>query len=439
MRFSEIRAVYLKELLSLVRDRHVFLYTVAVPAFLYPVLFLGAVQVVLYLEGVEERRLSRVEVGLDNARELEDFLRHEKTENAGDGDGGAGKIQILPGRPPRDPELLRKRLLDPGAGVDAVLLGAAQGEDPAGNGRRLAVAPVSAEIYYSGAHDSSVMASERLETLLRDWREERLLTLARRLGEDEAFLQPIVVEETSHSTSEEVANRVAGLLLPLLMLVMTALGAYYPALDVTVGEKERGTLETTLLAPVCRSVQVVGKYAAVTTCALVSFAINFTSMSFTLYHLSTQLPMKGFHLGLRAAVVIALGAIFLAAFLSAVMMLLAFLARSFKEGQAYVTPIYAMVIAPVVVAMNPEVRLTPDLALVPLVNSTLLFRESLEGRFEPLPMALALASSAAIVVLVLWAAVRILSREGVATGGEVSFFGALAHLFQRRGREEVVR
>jgi sodium transport system permease protein len=434
-----IRSVYLKELRSLMRDRHVLLYSVALPAFLYPVLILGVLEVVLFVRGVEERHVSRVEVGAaEEARALSEFLRRRAAE--GDLEK-AEKIKVAPGTPPAETAALRERLLDRAAEIDAIVLAREGGADSSPGAPEPLLTPITAEIYYTRVRGSSTKARERLESLLADWRQERLENAAERLGEDPSFLETVAVEDRSHSTPEEMASRVAGLLLPLLMLLTTALGAYYPALDATVGEKERGTLETTLLAPVSRFTQVAGKYLAVTTCALASFTLNFGSLSFTLYHLSGQLSvdMEGFRLGLRAIVLIVAGAIFLAALLSALMMLLAFLARSFKEGQTYVTPIYLLTVAPVLVTTSPEIHLSPGLALVPLVNTALLFRDSLEGHFDLLCIALALGSSAASAGLALWAAARVLARETIATGDDVPLSRALAQIFRRRRRAEVCR
>ena len=78
---------------------------------------------------------------------------------------------------------------------------------------------------------------------------------------------------------------------------------------------------------------------------------------------------------------------------------------------------------------NPDVELSPALSVVPVINTTLLFRDSLEGEFQPLCVALTLASSALYGVLSLWAASRILAREEVATGGEVKLLRAMRFIF----------
>ena len=67
-----------------------------------------------------------------------------------------------------------------------------------------------------------------------------------------------------------------------MILLMVLLGAFYPAIDVTAGERERGTLETVLAAPIPRRDLLLGKVLAVTVLASASGFLNLGSMSLTL-------------------------------------------------------------------------------------------------------------------------------------------------------------
>ena len=70
-------------------------------------------------------------------------------------------------------------------------------------------------------------------------------------------------------------------ILPLVIVVMVMLGAFHPAIDITAGERERGTLETTLSAPIARAALMTGKVVAVATLATLSGVLNLASMSIT--------------------------------------------------------------------------------------------------------------------------------------------------------------
>ena len=52
-------------------------------------------------------------------------------------------------------------------------------------------------------------------------------------------------------------------ILPFVVLIWALTGAFYPAIDLCAGEKERGTLETLLSSPAQRSEIVWGKLLSV--------------------------------------------------------------------------------------------------------------------------------------------------------------------------------
>ena len=65
----------------------------------------------------------------------------------------------------------------------------------------------------------------------------------------------------------QVSGYLLSKVLPLVVVMMVMLGAFHPAIDITAGERERGTLETTLSAPIDRAALMAGKVLAVATLA----------------------------------------------------------------------------------------------------------------------------------------------------------------------------
>src|SRR6185295_943745 len=66
--------------------------------------------------------------------------------------------------------------------------------------------------------------------------------------------------------------------LPFLLLIWALTGAFYPAVDLCAGEKERGTLETLLSSPAQRSEIVWGKLLTVMTFSMATALLNLVSM-----------------------------------------------------------------------------------------------------------------------------------------------------------------
>ena len=389
--------------------------------FLYPALVWGFIQVLTYARAVQERAVSRVRViGEDAAVELREFLaRTDKIQLVDDelvgelvsedtSTGGLGTATPASPSGPRITDDLvaaaRAELASDVIDVWVRVEKNAATESPEG---------WHISICFNSSLDGSVKARERLGDAVDEFRRERLIVEARGLGQDKSFVEPLTVEETDLASREEFSKYMASLILPLLMLIMTALGALYPALDVTVGEKERGCLETTMLAPVGRAAIVVGKYLAVVTFALIAFLLNFASMAFTLFHQGSVLQLQPFELGWSSGLIIVAAALLLSSFFSAIMMFLAFQARTFKEGQSYVMPVYLLAVLPTLIVASPEVRLDLSTAFVPLVNIALLFRGALQGNLETGIALASLGSAVLYAVIVLACAVRYLQRREV--------------------------
>lgn len=419
-RLRGIWTVYVKEVRSLVRDRHTLVYSVGVPLFLYPVLLVVLLQAMTYTRGVQEQRTVRV--ALLAATSSAEQGHHDALAAFLDERPRLEVIRFPPAAPGAQPsaptaDWMATRGVD--AAVEALFESAAETPD--------AVVPLRARVFFDAAEDASTEAVKRTMELLDDYTKLRLDDAAASLGKEQEFFDVLTIEEEDLATRQEVSNFLAGLLLPLLMILMIATGALYPALDCTVGERERKTLETTLLLPIDGGSVVLGKYLAVVAFALLAFALNFASMGATLAHLQSQLDVEALRLTAATALVILASAVLLAAFLSAVILLLAFFARTFKEGQTYVMPVYLLAVVTALVTSSPERTLTAAIAWVPLVNLTLLFREALNGRLVGGTVALTLLSSLLYCVVAIVIAVGIVKRQAGAGGGGL--------LSRRRGED----
>jgi sodium transport system permease protein len=210
--------------------------------------------------------------------------------------------------------------------------------------------------------------------------------------------------------------RVSGYLLskvlPLVVVVMVMLGAFHPAIDITAGERERGTLETTLSAPIDRAALMAGKVLAVATLAALTGFLNLASMSLTVLegaHLvasSAPLAIPWIHVAAAFAVIPPTAFLF-----AAVMVAIGSVARSFKEAQTLLTPIYFLCMAPSLTAALGDFRLDGVTAFIPGVSVTLLARDLIIGR-APLGLSLVvIASTIAYGLAALALAARLYDSE----------------------------
>jgi sodium transport system permease protein len=195
-------------------------------------------------------------------------------------------------------------------------------------------------------------------------------------------------------------------------VLMVLLGAFYPAIDVTAGERERGTLETVLTAPIARFDLLLGKVLAVAFIAGLTGLLNLASMAVTLIHAVRLADPHGvlpvpWSRAAASTLVLAPAAFLFGALFVAI----GSMARGFKEAQSFLMPAYFLSIAPAVIGGVGEYQLRGLPALVPAMNVTLLARELLLGTAHLGPALLVLGSTALYGCLALAFAARIYDSE----------------------------
>ena len=98
---------------------------------------------------------------------------------------------------------------------------------------------------------------------------------------------------------------------------------------------------------------------------------------------------------------------------SAVMFAVALFAKSYKEAQSYIAPMMIVVIMPAVIGMLPGIELNARLALVPILNLSLVCKEMLSGTWHWNYIGLIFGSTCIYAALALAWAVRMFKREDV--------------------------
>ena len=216
--------------------------------------------------------------------------------------------------------------------------------------------------------------------------------------------------------------------LPLVLVLMTITGAVYPAIDLTAGERERGTMEILVAAPVSRLSLLLGKFLAVLAVAMLTAGVNMFGMLVTVYTLGLDGWLFG-DAGLQLMVVVQIGMLLLvfAAFFSAVMLGLTSFARSFKEAQAYLIPLMLIALAPGILSLMPDLELNTTLAILPLVNIVLSGRDLLLGELNITMFAVTIVSTFLYGLLALSLAARVFGTDSILYGSDSSW----ADLFKR--------
>jgi sodium transport system permease protein len=251
-------------------------------------------------------------------------------------------------------------------------------------------------LYRNTASEMSQIAHARVARVLDRWRQQILEHYLKRAGFSLAAAKALEFQDQDVAESRHRDAAVWSKVLPFILMIWALTGAFYPAVDVCAGEKERGTLETLLSSPAERSEIVWAKLLTVMIFSMITAVLNLLSLGLTgtfvveqlnqVPSLSAGLPLS---LPPLAAVVWLLVALVpISALFGALCLALAAFARSTKEGQYYLMPLVLITMPLMVLPMAPGVELTLGVSLIPVTGVILLLRTMLEGNtVQALPYA----------------------------------------------------
>ncbi|HEY0966132.1 MAG TPA: ABC transporter permease [Opitutaceae bacterium] len=282
-------------------------------------------------------------------------------------------------------------------------------------------------IYHYEGEIKSGFAAGELDRFFRDYREKAIQARLDARGLPAALIKPFDVARQNVAPPEKVGGAIIGGFIPYIIILLCFTGAMYPAMDLTAGEKERGTMETILCSPIGRTELVLGKFLMVLTGSLSTVVLAGVSSAITI-------PLGGMFfsrsasavaanaaasggtmplidpLGLMASFVMVLP---VAVLFAAAIFTIALFAKSYKEAQSTVSPLIVVVILPALAGMLPGVELNAKLALVPLLNVSLVCKELVSGVFHWDLLALIFGSTCVYAAAALALAVRMFNREDV--------------------------
>ncbi len=272
-------------------------------------------------------------------------------------------------------------------------------------------------------HDDRSQRSRRAERLI----EKHLQAINRHHTQQMLERSGAVVDNpvslmNIHIENDQPSTLSLASLIPLILILMTITGAVYPAIDLTAGERERGTLEALIAAPVPRFELLAAKYTAVITVALLTAAANLVAMSVTLYSAGIADAVFGPDVfSFRNMMLIFLLLVLFAGFFSGVLLCVTSFARSFKEAQAYLIPLMLISMAPGIVCLVPGIAFRGWWSVVPLVNIVLMARDIFEGTLFAGPAVAAIVSTTLYAVCALALAAKIFGADAVLYGTQASW------------------
>jgi sodium transport system permease protein len=151
--------------------------------------------------------------------------------------------------------------------------------------------------YYAILHlstsEQSNEARSRILEVLFQWEENLTIERIESAGLDvESTLNPLQwdgsISGADVATKGEQAGMLLSLFIPFVLAIWTASAAVQPAIDMTVGERERGTLESLLSLPLSRTELLLGKWLAVVSITAVGVTLQIGGLLFGIAYLASD-------------------------------------------------------------------------------------------------------------------------------------------------------
>ena len=399
MSARNIGIVYKKELTEALRDRRTLIVMFIVPLVLFPLVSVGFGAAIAALIGKAKEETPRVMVigGEDSPTVLEGLKK-------------VPKIQIVPLESGWKEQVVNKQ-------VPVVV------EIPADFERNLADQKEQTVLIHDYEGDlKSETAKEKIEKYFNDYRDSVVKDRLAARNLPVTVLKPFEIKPHNVAPPEKSGGALFfGGFIAYIVVFLCLNGGMHPAMDLTAGEKERGTMETILSSPISRTHLVLGKFLLVLTTALTTAALSVISMgiSFAIVNALHAKPIQAgesdatLHIGFGAALSVFIMALPLAVLFASVLLTIASFAKSYKEAQSYITPLLFIVILPAIAAMLPGVELNLKLALVPVLNVSLLCKELVIGTYHWNYIAIIFVSTCVYAAAALFLAVKMFQRESV--------------------------
>ena len=393
MSWKNIKLIFIKELVGTIRDKRTIIAMIIIPLIFYPLLFAG----IGYFSKVgsmkSEEANSRVIIhGTEFAPQLVKYLQdYEKIKILTAKDASASKLQ--------------------NGDIQAVLV------IPSDFKYKIEQEePIKLILKYDTTEAKSRIAQKRINQIIEEYKSEIILQKLFRLDLKEEFLTPLILQEENIATVEKITGSFLAVLLPYLIIILIFTGAMHTAVDITAGEKERGTIATLLVSQISRLEIVFGKCFAV-------MLISFTSMVLGLLGLTLAFlsgasiagGIEGVNFGISINTIFLLFLVLfpLVGLASAVLVMVGIFARNIREASSYITPIYMLTIFLGIISISQGMELTGKMFLVPVLNSSFVFRELLMGKIYWNHIITTFGANMIIAGLALLGATRLFAKEEV--------------------------
>jgi len=410
MKWPNVKLIFNRELRDQLRDRRTLFTVVVMPIVLYPLMGMAMLQVAQFMReypakiwiigndnlpqapslvvdaqfnddfvSVSESELLELSLALPEDNELKKLVsQFRESQNSS---AAAGLVD----------QLIQAEMKERGLDVAVVVPSKFSTPDDLSVSGGAAVVPSANSppkiyIFQNSASDQSRIGAQRIKTVISRWQKSVIQQRLAVNGVSPEIVSSIPVVDADVADKHSKQTAIWSKLFPFIIMVWSLTGAFYPAIDLCAGEKERGTFETLLSSPAARSEIAIGKLLTVMSFSVTTALLNLISMAFTGLFVASRMGGMPGGMGLGVPPLASMGWLLLAlipisALFSAIALAAAAFARSSKEGQYYLVPLMMISMPLMMIPMMPSIKLDFGTSLIPVSGLMLFLRGLIEGQY----------------------------------------------------------
>ncbi|AJA46949.1 protein NatB [Clostridium pasteurianum DSM 525 = ATCC 6013] len=354
--------VFKKEIIDLFRDKKTILLSVLIPLIIFPIIFGVLGKGLSSSKNTVENNLKIALIDKGNSS-LGNFIKSQKNVKVEQSDNlnsdiKNGKIYIAVEIPENFNESI-------------------------GDERTSSV-----NITYDNSSTNSETANTIINSIIDAYSKEVVTARLQKRHIDTSVLNPIKINKTTVVNEDEGTSKlILSMLLPLILVLYSVTGPLSAAIDLGVGEKERGTLEPLLTTRAGRMSLLWGKFLAITVVGLMATIASIAGILIAIKQSSAAFGsssgISGMELDGSSFVIIGILIVFLTMAFGALELAISIYARSFKEASTYTSPLIVIALVPTYATYMLDAK---NISLVyfniPLANVVCVLKELIAGIYN---------------------------------------------------------
>lgn len=393
MNFKKVLTIYKKELVEMLRDKRTLFTTILLPVILYPLIFVG------FSSLMSRQTVKLEEKGATIA--VADSVNNPMSKAIIDELNKIKYFRYIPYTPASEQKYKDKD-------INSIII---ISDSLSTSGTRF----YKMSVKFDKSSEQGQMMIGKLDKAVLAAEQGIVKTELSNRNIDPQLVDIVKLREIDTSTAQKKMGMILGMILPYLLIMLLISGAAVVAADLVAGEKERHTLETLLVSAAHRNEIVLGKYLTIITIALINVLVNLVSLFFSAKYMASQggLQTAGVKMPLEGFVVLFLALIPLATLFAAILLSISTFSRNMKEARSYEQPILTVSMLLAMVSFFPAFELNNLMALIPIINISLLFKAVMIGEYQISHLLITIGSTLVLDVLAIWGTIKLFNSESI--------------------------